>query len=61
MRREILVISPGGPHSITQKYLDLGQLQYFWEDADVVGVCHKGMKPFAVGYGRGNGFKLVAT
>lgn len=43
------------------KYLDLRQLQYFWENADVVGVCDKGVQPFAVRYGCGDGFKLVAT
>lgn len=43
------------------KYLDLRQLQNLRENANVVGVCDEGVQPFAVRYGRGDGFKLVAT
>lgn len=48
-------------HSSAQKYLYLRQLQYFWENANVVGVRHQSVQPFAVCDGRGDGFKLVAT
>lgn len=51
----------GGCQASSRTYLDLRQLQYLWENADVVGMCDKSVQPFAVSYGCGNGFKLVPT
>lgn len=56
-----LVILQWGCHASSCTYLDLRQLQYLWENADVVGMCNKGVQSFAVRYGCGNGFKLVPT
>lgn len=52
---------PTGHPLSPREYLDLRQLQDFWENADVVGMCDQSVQPLTVCDGRGDGFEFVAT